>query len=97
MSCCTAGRWPILIIWSVKFARTLTSWKAISWLKRPRSKKGTDEEKIDFMDYCFRKSLEATENMDCPLASERQLSFQDPAYRLMWKKLNAEAGIDWNA
>ncbi len=59
----------------------------------PAVRKGTNAEKQDFMDYCFRKSMEATEAWIARLRANRQLGFQDHAYRLMWKKLNAEAGI----
>ncbi len=59
----------------------------------PAVRKGTDAEKCDFMEYCFRESMDATEKWIARLRANRQLSFKDPAYRAMWKKLNAEAGM----
>jgi len=56
-------------------------------------KKGTLAEKKDFMDYCFRRSLEATEAWIARLRARTDLAFQDYDYRMMWQKLNAEAGL----
>jgi secernin len=56
-------------------------------------KRGTQAEKRDFMDFCFRQSMTVTEKWIARLRANRQLSFNDPAYRAMWQKLNAEAGI----
>jgi secernin len=56
-------------------------------------KYGTDKEKKEFMDYCFRKAMDATEVWIERLRGRRDLTFADPAYRAMWHKLNAEAGL----
>jgi dipeptidase len=56
-------------------------------------RRGTPEEKRDFMDYAFRKAMDATEAWIARLRAESGLRFEDPAYRAMWKKLNAEAGL----
>jgi hypothetical protein len=45
------------------------------------------------MEYCFRRALEATEIWIARLQKRRDLRFKDPAYRAMWAKLNAEAGL----
>ena len=56
-------------------------------------KKGTPGEKAQFMVYCFRQALAATEDWIARLRSRQGLRFSDPAYRAMWAKLNAEAGL----
>jgi len=56
-------------------------------------KRGTPAEKRDFMNYCFRKSMESTEAWIARLRARTNLRFDDPAYRAMWQKLNAEAGL----
>lgn len=56
-------------------------------------KRGTPAEKKDFMDYCFRVSMEATEAWIARLRKRVDLKFTDPAYHAMWAKLNAEAGL----
>ena len=56
-------------------------------------KKGALEEKRDFMNYCFQKSMQATEAWIGRLRARTDLTFKDPAYRAMWQKLNAEAGL----
>lgn len=56
-------------------------------------KKGTLAEKKDFMDYCFATALQATEAWISRLRARSDLQFTDPAYRAMWQKLNAEAGM----
>lgn len=56
-------------------------------------KKGTLAEKRDFMEYCFRKSMQATEAWISRLRARADLVFEDGAYRSMWQKLNAEAGL----
>jgi secernin len=56
-------------------------------------KRGTQAEKKDFMDYCFRLSMDATEAWIARLRKRTDLKFEDPAYRGMWAKLNAEAGL----
>jgi len=56
-------------------------------------KKGTTAEKRDFMEYCFHKALQATDDWIARLQAGPLLTFEDPAYRAMWKKLNAEAGM----
>jgi secernin len=59
----------------------------------PTVRKGTAAEKRDFMEHCFRTALEETEAWIARLRSRGDLSFKDPAYRRMWAKLNAEAGL----
>jgi hypothetical protein len=54
---------------------------------------GAPAEKRDFMEYCFARALQATEAWIARLRARRDLSFADPAYRAMWGKLNAEAGL----
>jgi dipeptidase len=56
-------------------------------------KKGTLEEKRDFMESCFQRSLLATEAWIGRLRARTDAAFRDPAYRAMWQKLNAEAGL----
>jgi dipeptidase len=56
-------------------------------------KKGPPGEKAQFMDHCFRQALAATEDWIARLRSRQDLRFADPAYRAMWAKLNAEAGL----
>jgi secernin len=55
--------------------------------------KGTGEEKREFSNYCFREAMQATEEWIARLRTRTDLKFQDPAYRAMWQKLNAEAGL----
>ncbi len=56
-------------------------------------KRGTPSEKAEFMHHCFREALAATEAWIARLQKRRDLSFSDPAYRAMWARLNAEAGM----
>ncbi len=56
-------------------------------------KRGTQAEKKDFMDYCFRLAMDVTEAWIARLRKRGDLKFEDPAYRAMWAKLNAEAGL----
>jgi dipeptidase len=56
-------------------------------------KRGTPGEKAEFMEYCFREAMKATEAWIARLQKRRDLRFSDPAYRAMWAKLNAEAGL----
>jgi dipeptidase len=56
-------------------------------------KNGTLSEKKDFTDYCFRVAMDATEAWIARLRKRTDLKFEDPAYRSMWAKLNAEAGL----
>jgi dipeptidase len=56
-------------------------------------KKGSSGEKRDFMEYCFHKSMQATEAWISRLRARADLAFEDPAYRAMWQKMNAEAGL----
>jgi dipeptidase len=56
-------------------------------------KKGSFGEKRDFMEYCFNKSMQATEAWIARLRARADLTFADPAYRAMWQKFNAEAGL----
>ena len=56
-------------------------------------KTGTMGEKRDFMEYCFHKAYDATEEWIARLRTRSDLKFNDPNYRAMWQKLNAEAGL----
>ncbi|MCJ7625157.1 MAG: hypothetical protein MUO76_16790 [Anaerolineaceae bacterium] len=56
-------------------------------------KKGVNREKSDFMEYCFRKAYEATEKWIARVRTRSDMNFEDPDYRAMWQKLNAEAGL----
>jgi secernin len=56
-------------------------------------KHGMPGEKAEFMQYCFREALKATESWIARLQKHRDLRFSDQAYRAMWVKLNAEAGL----
>jgi secernin len=55
--------------------------------------KGTDAEKRDFTETCFRRAMAATEIWIARLRARPDLCFTDAAYRAMWAKLNAEAGL----
>jgi dipeptidase len=57
------------------------------------ARRGTIEEKCDFMEYCFNKALQATETWIARLQARTDLKFEDSGYRAMWQKLNAEAGM----
>jgi secernin len=59
----------------------------------PSVRTAASAEKREFMESCFRRAMERTEAWIARLASRADLRFQDPAYREMWKKLNAEAGL----
>jgi hypothetical protein len=56
-------------------------------------KKAAQAEKRDFMESCFQRALQATEGWIARLRARPDLAFDDPAYRAMWQKLNAEAGL----
>jgi hypothetical protein len=56
-------------------------------------KRGSPAEKKEFMDYCFQTAMQATESWIARLRRHPGLKFEDPAYRAMWVKLNAEAGL----
>jgi len=56
-------------------------------------KHGTGREKQDFMNYCFRQAMSATETWIERLRARHDLAFDDPAYRAMWQKFNAQAGL----
>jgi secernin len=56
-------------------------------------KYGSDKEKKDFMEYCFRKAMQATEQWIERLRGRRDLVFEDPAYRAMWQRMNREADL----
>lgn len=56
-------------------------------------RKGTLEEKRDFMEHCFHRSMQATEAWIARLRARTDLAFEEEAYRAMWQKLNAEAGL----
>ncbi|HTP57840.1 MAG TPA: C69 family dipeptidase [Spirochaetia bacterium] len=59
----------------------------------PGARRGTPREKSQFMDHCFRQAMLETEAWITRLELREDLTFSDPAYRDMWKKLNAEAGL----
>lgn len=54
---------------------------------------GSLAEKRDFSASCFQRALVATEGWINRLRACPNLTFTDPAYRAMWAKLNAEAGL----
>jgi dipeptidase len=56
-------------------------------------KRGTLEEKRDFMEYCFHRSMQVTETWIGRLRARTDLAFEEAAYRAMWQKMNAEAGL----
>ncbi len=56
-------------------------------------KRGAPAEKRDFMEYSFNKALQVTEAWIARLQGDKELKFDDPAYRAMWQRLNAEAGL----
>ena len=56
-------------------------------------RRGTPAEKRDFTEYCFRARWRRPRPGSPACAGGRDLAFQDPAYRAMWAKLNAEAGL----
>ncbi len=56
-------------------------------------RRGTSQEKRDFMEYSFRRAMDATESWIARLRKRSDLKLEDPAYRAMWQKLNAEAGM----
>jgi dipeptidase len=56
-------------------------------------KKSTLDEKRDFMEYCFHKSMHATETWISRLRARTDLTFKDATYKSMWRKFNAEAGL----
>jgi hypothetical protein len=65
-----------------------------SFLKEaPPIRRGTPAEKRDFVESCFRRAMERTEAWIASLRSRADLTFADPAYRMMWEKLNREAGL----
>jgi secernin len=59
----------------------------------PSVRAGSTAEKRDFSVSCFRRAMEATETWIGRLRARPDLSFQDPAYRAMWAKVNAAAGL----
>jgi len=80
----------ILITLSQRSGLTSTAWKMASSPRRNPLRK-VPREKAQFMVYCFRQALAATEDWIARLRSRQGLRFSDPAYRAMWAKLNAEA------
>jgi hypothetical protein len=56
-------------------------------------RRGTSAEKRDFMGHCFSAALQRTEAWIARLSGRAGLRMEDPAYRAMWAKLNAEAGL----
>jgi len=45
------------------------------------------------VEHCFRRAMEETEKWIACLSARGDLSFLDPAYRAMWARMNAEAGL----
>jgi hypothetical protein len=54
---------------------------------------GTESQKREFVEHCFRKAEEATKEWTDRLAAHTDLKFEDPAYRDMWKMFNTQAGL----
>jgi len=59
----------------------------------PAVRRGTAVEKRQFVEHCFRRAMEETERWIARLRARGDLSFEDPAYRAMWARMNAEAGL----
>jgi secernin len=59
----------------------------------PSVRAGSMAEKRDFSGSCFRRAMDATEAWIARLRARSDLSFTDPAYRAMWAKVNAAAGL----
>jgi len=59
----------------------------------PAVRRGTAVEKRQFVEHCFRRAMEETERWIARLRARGDLAFQDPAYRAMWARMNAEAGL----
>ena len=59
----------------------------------PSVRSGGMAEKRDFSGSCFRRAMDATEAWIARLSARGDLSFTDPAYRAMWAKVNAAAGL----
>jgi len=57
------------------------------------ARRGSPAEKKDFVDSCFRRAMDATDAWIARLRARPGLSFADPAYRAMWAKVNAAAGL----
>jgi dipeptidase len=54
---------------------------------------GSAAVKKEFVDSCFRRALSATEAWIARLSARTDLGFTDAAYRAMWAKVNAAAGL----
>lgn len=59
----------------------------------PTVLKGTAAEKKQFMDDCFRRADEATDQWIAALSCRRDLAFADAEYNAMWQKYNSMAGL----
>jgi dipeptidase len=55
--------------------------------------KGSAKEKKEFMDACFHKAKEATEQWTRRLAGRKDLKFADENFHSTWEKFNREAGL----
>ena len=56
-------------------------------------KKGIPAHKYEFMEYCFRKAMQATETWIAALSARSDLSFKDQAYGALWHRFNYAAGL----
>jgi len=54
---------------------------------------GSDREKQEWVESCFQRASTVTGRWIDRLEARPELSFSDPAYRAMWAKLNAAAGM----
>ena len=54
---------------------------------------GTIAHKSEFVEYCFHRAEQATDDWIKELAARSDLEFKDPPYRAMWHKFNRQAGI----
>src|SRR3989304_6914162 len=54
---------------------------------------GTIAHKSEFVEYCFHRAEQATDDWIKKLAARSDLEFKDPPYRAMWQKFNRQAGI----
>jgi secernin len=59
----------------------------------PAVLKGSLKEKQEFVEHCFCTAAEAMQAWTNKLAMRKDLAYADPAYRQMWQRFNAEAGL----
>jgi secernin len=57
------------------------------------ARRGGEAERAEWVDSCFRRAMARTESWIAELRARPALAFGDTAYREMWAKLNAAAGL----